>query len=355
MSSNRLDSIQVLRAIAAIAVVFFHTKTINLAPTYDFGNAWLNRVDPFNTGQCGVDIFFVISGFIMAMVTNGRHKRKGAFWDFLQKRFIRIIPPYWLWTLFLLFLFMLFPHLSKRTFECREAILSLLLVPYTPSMAEFSPILSVGWTLQYEIYFYALVGFGLFFPRKNFIVGMGIFFLMTTAFLPQRYGPLSRLMADTILWEFFAGVLLFELFKTGKSLPIKLSIVFSILAITAFYYFAEKAITSSRFIYWGIPALSLVASFISLEKKISLRIPNILVFLGDSSYTLYLCHIIILSAITRFFVLVGLNKTLPPDVIIILFTTISIICGCILYVISEKPILDYLMNKRIKYFAEYGR
>jgi len=209
----RMDSIQALRAIAAIAVVFCHAQghLIGFQKKYGLGDAWLNLVDPFRVGQCGVDIFFVISGFIMALVTNDMHKRKGAIEDFAQKRLVRIFPPYWIWTFVMLFLLFFFPQFfSIRTFALKEAVLSLLLIPYSPSSANTSPVLSVGWTLSYEMYFYALVCVGLLFSRKQFIAGMGIFFLITTAIFPQKHGPISNLTANTLLWEFYAGMLLFE-------------------------------------------------------------------------------------------------------------------------------------------------
>lgn len=72
-----------------------------------------------------------------------------------------------------------------------------------------SPVLAVGWTLSYEMYFYALVCIGLLVSRKVFIVGLGIYFLISTVLFPQHHGPLSNLTANTILWEFYAGVLCF--------------------------------------------------------------------------------------------------------------------------------------------------
>ncbi|MDR2695874.1 MAG: acyltransferase, partial [Deltaproteobacteria bacterium] len=228
-----MDSIQALRAIAAIAVVFCHAQKLlgAYAGRYGLGDAWLNRIDPFLTGQCGVDIFFVISGFIMALVTNGMHGRKGAIGDFAQKRLNRIFPPYWIWTSVLLFFLFFFPQFfSTQTFVLKDAILSFLLIPYAPSGLNPSPVLAVGWTLSYEMYFYALVCIGLLFSRTAFIVGLGIFFLLATAVFPQKHGPVSSLTANPLLWEFYAGVLLFEVYKAGARLPVMLSLCLGLLA-----------------------------------------------------------------------------------------------------------------------------
>lgn len=341
---NGLKSIQVLRAIAATAVVFAHAKghLLGFNEKYGIGDAWLNTVDTFNTGQCGVDIFFVISGFIMAMVTSEAHQQQGAVKTFAGKRLIRIFPPYWFWTFIILSLLLFSPQLfSVRTFEVKEAILSLLLVPYVPSGANTSPVLAVGWTLSYEMYFYALVCIGLLFSRKVFIVGIGVFFLITTVIFPQNYGPISNLTRNMILWEFYAGVLLFEFFITGKQLSIPFSIILIFSAIFAFYYFAEEGDSPLRFVYWGIPAVALVAAFISLERETGTHFPKTAIMIGDSSYTLYLSHLITLPAIAKVFVVLGAHKVLPPDLQIILYTIICILVGYILYILTEKPILNY--------------
>lgn len=349
---TRVDSIQALRAIAAIAVVFCHAQghLAGFKIKYGIDDAWLNLIDPVRFGQCGVDIFFVISGFIMALVTNGMHKRQGSIGDFVQKRLVRIFPPYWIWTSVFIFLIFFFPNLfSARTFEPIESILSLFLIPYSPSGYNTSPVLAVGWTLSYEIYFYVLVSIGLFFSRKKFVVGLGIFFLITTAIFPQNHGPISNLTSNTILFEFYSGVLLFELYKSGTRLPVILLICLSILAMIAFYHFAENGLSHLRFIYWGIPALAIVLSFIFLEKETDRRVPKILVFLGDTSYTLYLSHLVTLPGIGKVFVLTGLHKILAPDVQIILYTAACIVLGCVLYVTTEKPVLSYVRNKRAAY------
>lgn len=347
---NKLESIQVLRAIAATAVVFAHAKghLVGFKEKYGIDDAWLNIIDPLGTGQCGVDIFFVISGFIMAMVTRDVHQEPGAIKTFAQKRLVRILPPYWLWTFILLGLLRFLPQLfSVRTFEHREAVLSLLLIPFTPTGENTSPALVVGWTLSYEMYFYALVCIGLLFSRKVFIVGLGAFFLLTTAVFPQNYGPISGLTVNMILWEFYAGVLLFEFFNAGKRLPVFLAVPFIFIAVGAFYYFAEEGISSHRFIYWGIPALVLVAFFISLERGTNISFTKAVVLFGDSSYTLYLSHLITLPAIAKVFAVIGMHKLLPPDLQIVLYTTACVIVGCVLYVITEKPLLSYFKRGNV--------
>jgi len=350
----RIDSIQVLRAIAAILVVLYHAQDYltKYKLKYGIDDAWLNLVDHLRIGQCGVDIFFVISGFIMALITNDLHKHKGAIKNFCVKRLIRILPIYWLYTFIMIFAFIFFQQLSYsgRSFKLNEAMLSLLLIPYSPVESISSPLLVPGWTLSYEMYFYALISIGLLFSRKQFIIGLGILFLITTIIFPQRHGPISNLTSNPILWEFYAGSLLFEFYKTSKSLSGIFSICLLIFAITILglitWSSSSKAL-SLRCIYFGVPALIIVTSFLFLEKTTGYRVPNFLTFLGDSSYSIYLSHALTLPVIRVIFPMVGLHQILPPDVQIIIFTVIGVACGCILYVIIEKPLLSFLKNKLV--------
>lgn len=220
MNKNKIESVQVLRAIAAISVVLFHTnqKVVDMYERYGITRTIFNN-NLYDMGVCGVDIFFVISGFIMAMITKNLHKTPNAVREFAYKRIIRIVPPYWLWTLVLLAVLYFLPHMfSRLTFNFKEAILSLLFIPYIPVGLNSSPVLAVGWTLSYEMYFYALICVGLFFPRKIFIAGLGVFFLITTTILyyADGDGPILYLVKNPILWEFFCGILLFEIFMSDN-------------------------------------------------------------------------------------------------------------------------------------------
>jgi peptidoglycan/LPS O-acetylase OafA/YrhL len=342
---TRVDSIQALRILAATMVVFGHTQgfVARLQGRYGIDEAWLNLVVPVGTGACGVDIFFVISGFVMALVTNDMHKRKRAVTDFIQKRLIRILPCYWIWTGVFVFLLFFFPQFfTTHIFSVKETIMSFLLIPYAPTGNNESPVLAVGWTLSYEIYFYTLVCIGILFSRKTFIVGLGIFFFITTVIFPQRHGPISNLTANPLLWEFYGGVLIFEFYKTKKRLPVMFSLSLSILAIVAFWCFAEQSNTHLRFVFWGIPAFALVLSCVCLEKELGRRVPKIVVFGGDSSYTLYLSHCVTVPGMGKAFAMAGLHKILPPDVQIVFYTAASVVLGAALYAGMEKPLLNRL-------------
>src|SRR5882672_247790 len=136
-----LDSVQALRALAALCVVVYH-------------------VDFVGRGAFGVDIFFVISGFIICHVTAKDHD------GFLRKRLIRIVPLYWAGTLCLYCLGLVAPRLLQSEPTLSGLVNSLLFIPYAKEGGRVYPILFLGWTLNYEMFFYALFACALALNRR---------------------------------------------------------------------------------------------------------------------------------------------------------------------------------------------
>ena len=134
---NKIDSIQVLRFFAAFSVMMVHL------PVFEFG-IW------------GVDIFFVISGFIMMYVTENNEK------FFLLKRIFRIVPLYWILTLGVFALAIFVPDvLNNTTANIVHLIKSLFFIPFDKNGTGHFPILFLGWTLNFEVIFYFLFSLSL--------------------------------------------------------------------------------------------------------------------------------------------------------------------------------------------------
>lgn len=344
----KIESIQVLRGVAAVAIVLTHALSMlkGYEAKYGLPKAWLNQFPLSNVTPCGVDVFFVISGFIMAMLTWASHKKKGAAVNFITKRLTRIFPAYWLWTTVIVILLLLFPFLfASQKFNFYEVIMSYLLLPYSPTGTNNSPVIVGGWTLRYEMYFYFLVFIGLFFARRHFIIGLGLLFFLTTFVIPLPSTPLGFLLSNPLLWEFYGGYLLYGLYRSGVKIPASVCIVCAFAAICMFYFFAPQRFIIGRAICWGPPAVLLVGAAVFLEQSLRLKIPHWLVYLGDSSYTLYLSHFILLPGIGRVGVMLGLHQMLPPDMQIGLYFIIAILASCILYALTERPMLALLSKK----------
>ena len=130
--------IQFLRFLAASLVVLTHT---------------LGEYDDLRSfGGFGVDVFFVISGFVIYLITDSGHK------NFFVKRLIRIVPIYWLFTIGISIIALLEPQLLRSaSFDVTQIIASLFFIPYWTENAGFAPILTLGWTLNFEMLFYLYI------------------------------------------------------------------------------------------------------------------------------------------------------------------------------------------------------
>jgi len=168
----KLQSIQALRGLAALLVVFYHIRSLEALGIEANGlteQAWTGGV--FTNGYAGVDLFFVISGFIMVYVTKDAGTGLKPATDFLFARVTRIYPVWWAFAGFMTAYMIVIHGLSGLGQGWAAISRSEPLVPYLVKsfllapQPEF-PILGVGWTLVHEMYFYAVFAVFLLLPRK---------------------------------------------------------------------------------------------------------------------------------------------------------------------------------------------
>jgi len=174
VKQTTLYSIQALRAIAASLVVVLHTYAY-----LEARDLISSTPDLVESGRAGVDIFFVISGFIMTYISGDSFGKPSASKDFLIKRIIRIVPIYWFYTLIMAALLLLVPHLFSdgKSFDLTHAITSFLFIPWENNSGFLKPVLQVGWTLNFEMYFYLIVTLLLFFGKTFFLQSLSIILL----------------------------------------------------------------------------------------------------------------------------------------------------------------------------------
>lgn len=286
---EKLRSIQVLRALAVLGVVIYH--------------ATFTR---FGVGAAGVDLFFVISGFIMAKVSDGRES--GAFF---ADRLWRIVPLY---ILALAVQVALFP--IEPTY-CRT-MASLTLWPAWPDWC--FPYVVQAWTLSYELLFYALVA--LFIRRRHWL------FVALPALVAWRlFAPTPPFLwvGNPLILEFLAGFAL-------ASIPRRFGAITLFAGILWISQAPAETKSLLRAVYWGIPAVLIVHGALSLEDAFRRRWANILVALGDASYSIYLAHVIILRL---------LDLGLVGDV-----AAVSLL-GYGVHKYVEKPLLGLRRGQRI--------
>jgi exopolysaccharide production protein ExoZ len=301
-SFRMIRSVQILRGLAALAVVALHIKLVEakkipcqVAPDF------------FCLGDAGVDVFFVISGFIMIFIQPP--PAAGFAYSqikFLTNRFTRVFPPYWFAMLPLFFLWLKFPKMFNNHCDNQvDIIRSILLLPQ-----DFTPLLGVGWSLIHEVYFYVAVSFALFFAWRGRLAFGCIWFAAIfavnaladdTAFSNNRLlqlvlSPFSL----TFLLGYFIGLGRVRLGRLTSQMGL-----FCLLAGLAALFINYRHIPSLgvypdnnhffRFFAYGIPCGLIVASGLILES----RLPAIILrlrYLGDISYALYLIHPLIVTS-----------------------------------------------------------
>lgn len=316
-----LRSIQQLRAFAALSVAAFHALQ------------WA-RI-PFDIGAAGVDVFFVISGFIMWRTTSGRQVGPLAF---LRKRAIRIAPLYWTVTLLLAGAALVWPaRFTDVDPEGWHVLASLAFVQHrNPDGLPF-PILAPGWTLNYEAVFYVLFAGCLLLERSMRLMAVSAVLCVTAAF-GFFHPPAYEMLANPMLLEFLAGVLWAKALEDGASPGGGGGwLMFG----AGLAWFAVMAVTRAEWdlwrpLFWGAPAFLMVAGLTAVEAEGGLVDIPPLRMMGDASYSLYLLHPLIIGALA---VTVG---TWNAWLFVPLALALSCLGGWLSWVLFERPVTRWL-------------
>ena len=280
-----LISVQALRALAAWAVVCHHFMQI----FFDFeargpiGQLFIDK------GAVGVDIFFVISGLVIFLSTEGKALPPARF---LLYRLFRIAPAYWLYTV-LMALLVVFarPLLPDQTVDWSHLLLSLLFIPTeNPGGYGIYPTLNVGWTLNYEMLFYVLFAWALLFRLQvRLLVVAALLFAVCQAW--TGFGWVSEFYRSDIVYEFLLGIGIGMLYRRGWIGPaLWLPLLGVGTALLAIYHLPPEP----RLLNWGVPSAVLVMASMALERHVERN--RLLKLLGDCSYSVYLMHVLVLSA-----------------------------------------------------------
>jgi exopolysaccharide production protein ExoZ len=206
----KIDSIQGLRGLAALAVVVSHS----LGELIEHAHIPLSA-QPIAAafGDIGVRVFFVISGFIMTVTTAHSFGAAGASLDFIAKRLIRIAPLYWLVTMAYIAVVM-WPR--GATPDATKILLSLAFIPYLNDSGQYWPVYVPGWTLNYEMLFYALFAIALIFRR-----GLGFVLAALILLVVAGMAGLDGFYTKPVLLYFAAGIALALIRERAKLPPLR--------------------------------------------------------------------------------------------------------------------------------------
>jgi peptidoglycan/LPS O-acetylase OafA/YrhL len=201
-----------------------------------------------------------------------------------------------------------------------------------------APVLSVGWTLSYEMYFYLLVAVGLVFSRRRFLIGLGAFFALSVFMSRYAVGPVADVLTSNLLLEFYAGYVIGVTYTRSVKFPAWLACACIVCSIMLYCAWIAGLAAFTRILSWGLPAALLVAGSVFLEKNRRIKFPEWAMILGDSSYSLYLSHFLLLPGIGKLAAMFGLVQAVPPDVFIVFASLCCCIGGYASYRILEAPI-----------------
>ncbi|WP_407155166.1 acyltransferase family protein [Bradyrhizobium sp. STM 3557] len=290
-----LVSVQALRAVAALSVVLCHFSQAQLILS-GHGDDWI----PLYSLASGVDLFFVISGFIMVHSSEKLFGSPGAPAIFFGRRLSRVVPPYWLATLIAL------AFAPSVTWASLAG--SLFFVPYVsnPTYGQATPLLGVGWTLNYEMMFYVMFAATLMLPRKWALAAVGLALAIMAAlghfgFIDQPT-PL-RFWCDPIIIEFALGMAIAIAYRKSIKLPALARTLLVLIAVTIIYGFQHHIggggmPSNDRLLVWGLPtAMIFTAGVLGPWPSGHPSIQRAVVALGDASYSMYLIHPLVVTAI----------------------------------------------------------
>ena len=348
-SHSLLHNVQSLRGIAAFLVMLSHLYLIDVKYS---GDPILPKA--LDVGMAGVDIFFVISGFIMVYVTrNISQWRATNAAEFLFARVTRIYPLYWIMTLATLAVYIIRPDMVFGGSDNTPDILkSFLLWP-----DDSAPLLQLGWTLIHEMSFYIIFAVLLCLGVKRLPLSLTVWTALI--FVGHMAGwrdisPVTNILFHPLSLEFIIGAclgLIYPHMKTTKLLPLILLLAALLgLALAAFKHSVFPT-DFERIAIFGTLATMIVSSSVWLERTGSIS-PKPLQRLGDWSYSLYLTHILTLSLLGRIWSEFAVPGALDNILALTAIVIAAIIIAAITYYLIERPILRVLKNTRKRLFPK---
>lgn len=357
MDGKTIAGIQYLRGLAAFMVLYFHA--IDQFP------ALFRGLGPFgHVGVAGVDIFFVISGFIMWTITarGAAGDGRGAPVDFLVKRIVRIVPLYWVFTALAVVAGLVLPQaLHNRSTDGGHILASFLFIPhFHPAFPGMPfPVLVPGWSLQFEMVFYWV--FALFVGCTAAVrlaavpAVIGGLVLLGLAVRPES--AVGVTYTDPLMLEFVAGMLLGAAYRAGWLRSVVLGwggvLAFPVLIpLLTTLVMEDYAVSGpARLVAWGGPAVLLVAGVLCLERRGRMPVVPALRLIGDASYALYLSHLFTLGALRAAWRAVGLPTGGGWD---IAFAALVCVAGVAVAVAVHRLVEIPLVNA-VRRLAGQGR
>ena len=336
-------NLQALRGVAAAMVVAHHCKDLFHQSVPAFQDVQL--------GAAGVDVFFVLSGVVITLSASDSIHAK----DFMLRRIVRVVPMYWI-ALLPIGLFLLV-GLSPLGVSAQDGTIvnylkSMFFVPFERSHGAIMPLLGVGWTLNYEMFFYLVFAMSLFLPLQfraaatvGFISGLVLIGIVQK---PEQTFPFFY--TNPILLEFVAGVLLARWWLKTDGQKIHASVGFCVLGagVLLLLLMAQPEgfdqLAPTRVLFFGVPAILIVLGALLLHRS-EVRVERpFWALMGAASYSVYLFHPILLQIIEKAALAAGFERSnvWEMSVLAIVGFVTSIAVGTFIHLRIELPVTRWL-------------
>jgi peptidoglycan/LPS O-acetylase OafA/YrhL len=336
--------LQALRAVAAALVVVHHSITM-----------WLDGVirrpgaTQWSNGAAGVDIFFVISGFVMAISLPGLAGKPNKAGLFLWRRLTRIVPLYWAAiTLSIAGTEMSPASAVKAALTPWRIACSYFFIPSRDAAGKMFPIVGVGWTLNYEMFFYLLFAAALALnisPLAFLTPCLTAIALLGVARTPAW--PDFTSLASPVVIEFLFGLILARL-AMRRQLPGKIRAALLLGGGFLALLLAPEPHWPWGFLVRGLPAAAIVAGAVALEGELGGRLPKWLLEAGDASYALYLSHTFLLPCLDNAMKILHITGTPALVAAIVLGLGVSFPVAVLIHRYVEKPLMNSFKKRRVE-------
>ncbi|WP_286206553.1 acyltransferase family protein [Yokenella regensburgei] len=360
MTHKKLDFIQGLRGIAVMMVVLHHGYGFIDGMEGNDYNSIYNRF--FMPGMGGVDLFFIISGFIMVITTWKSDGSIKNLKEFYIKRVSRIVPVYFILTLIYIFICLGGMSYFDNQYNLTSFIKAMLFMPQgdvaTRPFYGHAPI-GVAWSLNYEMYFYAIFGLSMIFGRLRWLVLslfsvvtlIGIPFFTRGEFSTNVFGIYNfpytyiEMITNPIIWLFFSGVVIGLIYKSNFSIKSTFwcKILLSLSVTACIWQYTERYQVNHGVFLWGLTIIPFVLIISICNKSLDLYFPKQLSTIGDMSYSLYLIHIPVMDTLKLLFSKFNLPAYGIPFFIV--YICFSLVIAAISY-----RYLEVRLSEKVKVF-----
>lgn len=349
--AHKLAWIQALRGVAACMVVMVHSRSV-LQGT-PVGQAVATAMLPLGMG---VDLFFLISGFLMVLTTRDFDGTRAYAWRFTAKRLARIWPLFAIVSM----LAVAVDHHGIHGYLTPSVLLpyleGLVFIPHNPAASGiyFQMAVGVAWTLCFECYFYFVFAACMLCGRWRY-GGMALWFAVTLVLIPVLRGgynlgvasqPLvtwsryANLAFNPIVWEFVLGMLAGGLYGARLTVRHAAVVYVAMVVSIAALLMGWHRIGMQNFFGpggWGAPLAILFFGVVLLAKRSDIRAPAWSIWLGELSYSLYLVHVYVFEIVQRVLVHVPMGADTAKLALFVLRPTLAVACAWLTFRYVEAP------------------